>query len=73
MNISLRILVTKLGDGSWFPVLGESPECPTPVFIAINSRGMRNLSEQEWIEKYKVLNNAASHEFKFIDIGIVEF
>ena len=77
MTIRPSILMTLMPDGSWFPVLCSSPDCPTPTFITLakNSAGHigGGLTEEEWINKYKEVNNT-NYEFKFIELAcVIEF
>lgn len=67
IRFGFKILVTKLQDGSWMPVLATSPECPTPIFVVVNTLGMAGLSEDEWIAQYKKLNEATINEFNLVD------
>ena len=61
-------------DGNWFPILCSSSDCPTPTFIVLakNSAGKigGGLSEQEWIEKYKTINEVDDDiQFKFVELS----
>ena len=73
IKIAFRVLVIRLSDGSWWPVLTSSPECPTPTYIVLHQGNMGGFSEEEWIRKYTLAEQAEDNEFKFVDIGTVEF
>lgn len=77
MVIQPSILMTLMPDGSWFPVLCSSNDCPTPTFIVLakNSAGHigGGLTEEEWIAKYKEINGS-TYEFKFVQLNsTIEF
>lgn len=77
MIIQPSILMTLMPDGSWFPVLCRSDDCPTPNFIVLakNSAGYigGGLTEEEWISKYKEINGS-TYEFKFVQLNsTIEF
>jgi len=72
MIVNPCILMRVMPEGSLFPVLQESAECPTPTFIVWPSN-VGPMSKEEWIEKYKVINLTPSEiEFRFVDLGPLE-
>lgn len=52
----------------WLPVLIESGKTPLPSYVVVNTRYMADMTEEEWIEQYKQLNNDPKGEYEFRDL-----
>lgn len=72
MIINPCILMRVMPEGSLFPVLQESAECPTPTFVVWPSN-VGPMGKEEWIQKYKETNQTPDEiEFRFVDMGSIE-
>ena len=51
-------------QGTWFPALVESKDCPLPIYIVVHRRYMADMTEEEWIAEYRK-NTGATSELRF--------
>ena len=63
----MKILMFRV-EKEWFPVLTQSEECPTPIFVCLSSHLL--IDEEEWIRDYKRRNAAQDVEFKFVTLQL---
>ena len=56
-------------QGIWFPVLVEIAGCPLPIHVVIRTGHIADMTENEWINKYRLLNDVDEKtELCFFDI-----